>query len=321
MPRSPFRVHLVHWLESRPLAYMAALVALNVKATLTRPALGSSEVERHATHAFVTSIESYFADYLAVAGLQPDDLHGLSVLELGSGDSYGVALKFIQHGARRVVCTDRFASQRSMTGEARVYRQLLAAAASEAERGRLAHAVTCTDAGFVINDRCIQTLIAPAEHLGEYLRGEQFDLIISRSTLEHVYDLEGVFGSIAALLRPGGRTVHKVDFENHGLFAAQGPVYFLRFPHWLWQLASSHSGLPNRRRKSDFLRLIAQSGLVLDRMLDTELLSAADIRAARTYLAASRISDEDLAVQGIFFTARQPSPDTAAAVGVGGCQP
>jgi SAM-dependent methyltransferase len=305
MPRSQFRTRLVQWLESRPLAYMAALVALNVKATVTRPPLGSSEVEHHSTQGFFDSIEGYFTDYLSVAGLRPDDLNGLSVLELGSGDSYGVALKFIQHGARRVVCTDRFESQRSIAGETKVYRQLLEAAGSETERWRLSQAVRFTDEGFAIDDLWIQTLTAPAEHLGQYLRGEQFDLIISRATLEHVYDLEGVFRSISDLLCPGGRTVHMVDFENHDLFAAQGPVYFLRFPHWLWQLASSHSGLPNRGRKSDFLSLITQVGLVLDRMIDTALLSAEEVRAARTYLSESRISDEDLAVQGIFFTARK----------------
>ncbi len=148
MSRSPFRTRLVQWLESRPLAYMAALVALNVKAIMTRPALGSSEVERHSAQGFVDSIEGYFADYLSVAGLRPDDLNGLSVLELGSGDSYGVALKFIQHGARRVVCTDRFKSPRSIAGETRVYRQLLEAAGSETERQRLSQAVQFTDAGF-----------------------------------------------------------------------------------------------------------------------------------------------------------------------------
>lgn len=305
MPHSQFRTRLVQWLESRSLAYMAALVALNVKAAVTRPPLGSSEVECHSTQDYVESIEGYFTDYLSVAGLWPDDLNGLSVLELGSGDSYGVALKFIQHGARRVVCTDRFESQRSIAGETKVYRQLLEAAGSEAERWRLSQAVRFTDEGFAIDDLWIQTLIAPAEQLGQYLRGEQFDLIVSRSTLEHVYDLEGVFRSLSDLLCPGGRTIHKVDFENHGLFTAQGPVYFLRFPRWLWQLASSHSGLPNRGRKSDFLRLIAQFGLILDRMIDTQLLSAEEVRAARTYLSESRISDEDLAVQGIFFTARK----------------
>jgi len=284
---------------------MAALVALNVKAIMTRPALGSSEVERHSAQGFVDSIEGYFADYLSVAGLRPDDLNGLSVLELGSGDSYGVALKFIQHGARRVVCTDRFKSPRSMAGETRVYRQLLEAAGSETERQRLSQAVQFTDAGFAIDERWIQTLIAPAEQLGQYLRGEQFDLIISRATLEHVYDLEGVFRSISDVLRPGGRTVHMVDFENHDLFAAQGPVYFLRFPRWLWQLASSHSGLPNRRRKSDFLSLTAKYGLVLEWIIDTALLLSEEGRAARTYLSESPISDEDLRVEGIFFTARK----------------
>jgi 2-polyprenyl-3-methyl-5-hydroxy-6-metoxy-1,4-benzoquinol methylase len=80
--------------------------------------------------------------------------------------------------------------------------------------------VRFTDEGFAIDDLWIQTLIAPAEQLDQYLRGEQFDLIVSRSTLEHVYDLAGVFRALSALLCPGGRTVHKVDFENHGLFAA-----------------------------------------------------------------------------------------------------
>ncbi len=48
-----------------------------------------------------------------------------------------------------------------------------------------------------------------------------------------------------------------------------------------------------------------QFRLVLERMRDTALLSAEEVRAARTYLSESRISDEDLRVQGIFFTARK----------------
>lgn len=101
--------------------------------------------------------------------MQPHELNGLSVLELGSGDSYGVALKFIQHGAHRVVCTDRFESQRSNSAEAGVYRRLVESAKSEAERQRLSQAVRFTDEGFIINDLLIQTLIAPAEDLTHYL--------------------------------------------------------------------------------------------------------------------------------------------------------
>jgi hypothetical protein len=40
-------------------------------------------------------------------------------------------------------------------------------------------------------------------------------------------------------------------------------------------------------------------------MIDTELLSAEEMRTARAYLSESRISDEDLAVQGILFAARK----------------
>jgi hypothetical protein len=33
--------------------------------------------------------------------------------------------------------------------------------------------------------------------------------------------------TIVDLLRPGGRTVHAVDLENHGLFAARCPDRFI----------------------------------------------------------------------------------------------
>jgi SAM-dependent methyltransferase len=306
MSLRPIKKRLGHWLETKlPFGYMTALVALNVKDGLTRPAIGSAEVERHSTQGFVESIERYFADYLANAGLRPEDLPGLSVLEIGSGDSYGVALKFIQHGARRVVCTDRFESARSVAGEAKVYRQMFEAVQSEAERSRLANTLTFTVDGFVLDESRIQTLIAPAEQLPQYLGGEQFDLIVSRAVLEHVFDLDGVFQSMTALLRPGARTVHCVDLANHGMFAAHGPAYFLRFPDWLWRLASSHRGLPNRRRKSHFVKLIAKSGLTLDQMIDVVRLSPEHVREARAYLHESQISDEDVAVQQIFFTARK----------------
>src|SRR5688500_10969994 len=101
---------LREWLETYPIGYLAMLIALNARDALVRPAIGSAEVEWHTTQGFVDSIERYFADYLANAGLQPEDVRGMRILELGSGDSYGVALKFIQHGAQCVVCTDRFES-------------------------------------------------------------------------------------------------------------------------------------------------------------------------------------------------------------------
>ena len=85
--------------------------------------------------------------------------------------------------------------------------------------------------------------------------------------------------------------------------------YFLRFPDWLWRLASSHRGMPNRRRKSDFLKLIAKFGLTLDQMVDVVRLSPEQVREARAYLQESQISDEDVGGQQIFFTARKARPE------------
>jgi SAM-dependent methyltransferase len=296
------------WSEARPNAYMAALIAFNVRdAVRVRKDLGSSEIDHHTNEAFLRSIEEYFFDYLSVAELKPQDLEGLSVLELGTGDSYGVALKFIQHGARRVVCTDRFRSRRSAIRETQIYRRMLDTIRSDREKSRFLEALEFTDSGFRLNQSRIEHVIAPAESLDQRLRGQQFDLILSRATLEHVYDLDSVFRSTTALLRPGGRMVHEVDFRNHGLFDAHGPVYFLRFSDAVWRMASSHRSFPNRRRKSDFTRLTSKFGLSIYRMIDTGVLTDDEMRAARSYLPESRMSDEDLRVQGIFFAAQKTS--------------
>ena len=112
---------------------------------------------------------------------------------------------------------------------------------------------------------------------------------------------------MAELFKPGGRSIHKIDFRNHGLFASTRPVYFLRFSDRIWRLASSHTGIPNRQRKSDFLKLTAECGLTVYCTTDTDVLTDGEMQAARRYLPESRISDEDLRVQSMFLAA-QKSP-------------
>src|SRR5207247_6277776 len=69
-------------------------------------------------------IDSVFDDYVQYGNLSPGDVERQRILELGPGDNYGVALRFLACGAERIVCVDRFASRRDDAQQSRIYQAL-----------------------------------------------------------------------------------------------------------------------------------------------------------------------------------------------------
>lgn len=60
------------------------------------------------THDYLANMEQAFSSYLENGNLTLDVIQGGTILELGPGDTFAMALKFIADGANRVVCLDRF---------------------------------------------------------------------------------------------------------------------------------------------------------------------------------------------------------------------
>jgi hypothetical protein len=69
---------------------------------------GGWDVER--TRGYVQEV---FDDYLHYGHIDRRELAGMRILEIGPGANLGVALLFAAHGAREVVCVDRFESDRN----------------------------------------------------------------------------------------------------------------------------------------------------------------------------------------------------------------
>src|SRR5215213_11532507 len=56
----------------------------------------------------VSYIEKVYREYLEYSGLTAEAFRGSRILEVGPGDNFGVALKFLAAGAEKVVCLDKF---------------------------------------------------------------------------------------------------------------------------------------------------------------------------------------------------------------------
>lgn len=250
-----------------------------------------------------------FDDYAAKLGMSPEAfsiwLRDKRILEYGPGDVPAMGLLLLAHGARSVVCVDRFPLIRLSPENRAIIAAVLAGLDGELlQRAQAAFSIPGNiDSGFA-PDR-LRYAVRPNGLSGE--RGTA-DLIISRAVLEHVNDLPATFKDMSDALAPGGIAIHQVDLKSHGLHEAN-PLDFLTWPAWLWHFMYSHKGVPNRERPGAYRHAIAGTGLEILEMTPTALYPGEVVTAVQPHLP-NRFRTErndDLAWQGFWLRLRRRS--------------
>ena len=253
---------------------------------------------------FLRSFHEYFETLEVPRSSIGDYLAGKVLVEYGPGDLPGVAMLMLAHGARRVVCVDRFPLV-SLSSFATATLQILFAnlepAAAERASATLRYPKDLTQ-GF--HSARLDYLVTRDGLCG--LRGEA-DLAFSRAVLEHVNDLPATLADMAAALKPGGVAVHLVDLKSHGLHQ-KTPLDFLTWPTWLWSLMYSAKGVPNRLRVDSYRDGVAEAGLRLRLLRSAGQYAAEEIAAVRAQLAPEfrGMSDEDLGCKGFWLVCDKP---------------
>ena len=319
--------------RSRWLVFLATIakdqVALRATASGVAPSTLGSTHDPLALGESLTYINEVYDDYLVYGGLECADLRGKRVLELGPGDNFGVALRFLACGAGRVVTVDKFASRRDDAKQRLIYEALLEQF-DEEQRSRVEGAVDLRD-GVRFDPERLQVLEGVAvEKAAELLGPGAFDVIVSRAVLEHLYDPDAAFVAMHRLLAPAGMTLHKVDLRDHGMFTDGGmhPLTFLTVPDRIYRLMTQHSGRPNRRLADFYRRKLAEFGYD-GRLLVTRLVGPGGevvpyteqpplddergrralglVESIRTRLRPrfSTLSSSELAIAGVFVSARK----------------
>lgn len=206
-------------------------------------AIPDSEVQR-----YLDRINSTFADYERYGQLDASRLRGRRVLEIGPGETLGVALRFIGAGAEQVTAVDKFVPLQQSSFHQRLY-SALAAGLPPDEHERVSAAVDLSGGVRLKEDRLAYVYGEGVEDTAVRLPGSSFDVIVSNAVLEEVYDLDQLFASLDHLLKPGGRQVHVIDLGDYGMFAKHGfhPLEFLTIPDGIYRYMVEASGQPNRK--------------------------------------------------------------------------
>lgn len=257
-------------------------------------------------------ITEVFFDYKKVA--QQNLFHG-KVAELGPGDSDGVALMFLAHGASQVDLADRFYSMRNATQQQQIKQALIAQYPALAEIPDLA-------------TKCVR-------YYGEQASGENFfdhhngyNFIVSRSVLEHVDNPELVLHKMYDALAPGGLLIHKVDLRDHGMFTPFAhSLRFLEIPTWVYQKMTLGSGYPNRflfhRYKEALRKLDVDVKIYITSLhgvapftefypvdaipadIKNQALAFVNSKRAKFAKEFANVSSEDLSVESFFLVCRK----------------
>ena len=277
----------------------------------------------------VSYIERVYREYLEYAGLGPEALRGKRILEVGPGDNFGVALKFLAAGAAKVVCLDKFYSERNVEQQTRIYKELRKALS--ADEARVFDECIKLDGDIELNEERLEYIYGHGvEEADQILEPASFDFIVSRAVIHNVYDIDRGFEAMDRLLAPGGYTLHKIDLSDENMFSSRGmhPLTFLTIPERIYYLMASDSGKPNRRLIGDYREQLVKRGYEAKILISTVLgegqlmphkeqieqgvdyfeRTVSLINEIRPKLAAPfrDRTDAELATSGIFLIGRKP---------------
>lgn len=248
-----------------------------------------------------------FRDYGDRLGLDGERfkefLEGKTILEYGPGDTLGVSLLLYAHGADFVHCVDRFPREKISRRNIDTYMEILDRLEPE-QRGRAMQAFNeHGDPGSGFDQGLVRYSVTRDGLINE---ANAYDLIISRSVLEHVNHLDLTIGDIARALKPDGISVHSVDLKSHNLDRYL-PFDFLTWPESIYRLMNSHKGRPNRWRVDKYKECVTRAGLQFKALAPTGKLADDEIERIRPNLAPGfrELPTEELTWQGFWMVLEQ----------------
>lgn len=218
-------------------------------------------------------------------------LDGLSILELGPGDSLSTALIAHALGARETVLLDTAAFA---VREMAPYRGLVDLLAAQTEAMEALRHVRDTDALLrATGGRYLTDGLASLQSLPD----SSIDFAFSKAVLEHIRlaEFRPMMAALRKKLTPEGRCFHFVDLQDH----LDNALNNLRFSDEVWESDwMARSGFyTNRIGCSEMLSAFEDAGFVVERLSVSRFVRMPTPRASMAKRFQAR-TEEDLLVSG-----------------------
>jgi len=240
-----------------------------------------------------------------------NSFEGMKILEIGPGSHLAFPLILLTYGAKQVVTIDRFGEVKLGIKEREIY-QRVSEILPDGPKQRYVDLLQklVLDKAKGSNASLLQyypDLTIDSNGIMQRLGENQFDLIISCNTLEHVSNLELAFENMGRLLNKGGLMVHRVDSGSHFAFTRYTKnrlSHFMLSDRW-FRLMFSNRAAPTRKLRSDYAGLIGKKGFNVLECIPDEYVTEHEYQRSNPHFIERfrRVGRQDISIVGYYLLA------------------
>lgn len=257
---------------------------------------------------YAAKIGRLYLDLLFANQINPKDK---AVLEVGPGINYGSALLLSCYGAK-VIVADRFLAPWDPHYHPRFYaclRDWIKENLPQADVSPLECILTYNN----YIPESIKCFASPMEELTG-IATASVDIIFSNAVLEHIYNPEAAFKSLARVSKPDGWGFHQVDFRDHR--SMDKPLEFLLMDakEFAKEFALRHGECGNRYRPWEYEQLFQKAGFEIIKF-EANIFAEDNylqqfIPRLRTYTGSPHqlVDSNDLKIVSGHYTLRRHNP-------------
>ncbi|WP_455756640.1 methyltransferase domain-containing protein [Sulfurimonas sp.] len=271
----------------------------------------NSEGEIEKSIAYVEKLINW---YNQVVPLEDNFLNDKKVLEIGPGDSFSIAMRFLQLGAKEVTCIDKFYCNRDISFEKKLYLEI-----------EKKYDTSILENGIIPTSKLKYEFGKGIENSN---KDNYYDFICSMAVLEHIYEIDKAIDSMDRMLKINGTMAHRIDLRDHGMFSEYNhPLTFLTINEFIYKSFSYHSNNPNRKLIDYYKEKFKDLGnyeykILITRVKDRNLdifkenikfnidYNKSDIDFLEEIIGDfidkfKKLSEEELLITGIFLVAKK----------------
>ena len=204
------------------------------------------------------------------------DITDKVVLEVGPGDSMGMGLLFLAHGAKKVYLVDRFKHIFWDDYDAIYYRNFLSEISNQdvPNRSVVKEALRIKNGKIILNPDLLEYRLGDAAKIP--LEDSSVDFLFSNAVVEHVRHAELAVQEFARVTKDSGFNVHEVDLRDH--FFSKEPLRLLSYSDWLWDfMTCNRPGYSNRLRCSDYCKIFKSNKFIIERLFHTRTIEQTQV--------------------------------------------
>jgi SAM-dependent methyltransferase len=202
----------------------------------------------------IETINKVFESYKSFGGIENKDLKNKKVLEIGPGDSFGVALKFLFSGAKSIICFDKFYAKRNLPLMKEAYLTLF-------NSQKIYSFNEVFDKDLLPNKKIKYYFGKGFENIridSRNFEKESCDYIVSNQVIQEIYNPFPALKKMIRLLKKNGKMIHYIDFEpyNYFRFHLDKEYDYLTFPEYQYKWMVNKRGMGNRKRITKYIKFL-----------------------------------------------------------------